>query len=64
MVDGLAENTIAELRQLWVTASGDSITADILRARSLAETVPLCRRSEANDFVVALERLEHWLRDC
>lgn len=63
MIDGLADKAIAELRQLWVTASGDSIAADIRRARSLAETVPACRRSEADDFVVALERLERWLRD-
>ena len=58
-----AGDVIEQLRQLWVMASEESIGNDIAYARSLAETVPPRRRAEADDFVLALERLECWLRD-
>ena len=57
------EEVLEQLRQLWVTANADSISRDILRARALAKTVPARCRADADDFVIALERLERWLRD-
>lgn len=52
---------IEQLRQLWITANEESIRRDLTRARGLAQAVPFHLRAEAEDFVVAMERLERWL---
>ncbi len=61
--EGPSGDVIDRLRQLWVAADEESIRRDIVRARGLAETAAPHRRAEAEDFVVALGRLERWLRD-
>ena len=57
--DGLME----ELRRLWVAATAETIVRDIEHARKLAANASRSRRSEADAFVGALQRLERWLRD-
>ena len=62
-VEDPAGAVIEQLRQLWVMADEDSIAGDLLRARALVAPLPPRVRSVADEFVVALERLERWLRD-
>lgn len=63
MTESSGEILIEESRRLWVTATEESITEDILCARTVAKQVPLGRRANADEFVLALERLDLWLRD-
>jgi hypothetical protein len=61
--EGSDGGVIEQLRQLWVMSNEETIGSDLRRARLLAGTVPKCEREAAEEFVVALERLERWLRD-
>jgi hypothetical protein len=61
--DDPAGDVVEQLRRLWVMTNEESIGADIVRARALAESAPSPRRAEADEFVLALQRLERWLRD-
>ncbi len=54
---------IEQLRELWVSADPDTINDDLQMARDLAASVPESVRTEAEEFVRAMERLGNWLRD-
>ena len=58
----LPRQVMEELRQIWVQADGDTIGADLGRARALAASLPDAARTEGEDFVHALEKLGQWLR--
>jgi hypothetical protein len=62
MTDRSPDEIIEELRQLWVKASGDTVRLDMAYAQELADSLPADRVDEAREFIVAMLRLEQWLR--
>ncbi len=65
MSDLVRERTglLEQLRELWVAATPESISADLARARKLVQDADPELRDRAKKYIVALERLEHWLHD-
>lgn len=54
---------LEELRDLWVTSDGDTISDALERARNLVRAAPVYERDRAAQYLDALQRLERWLRD-
>ena len=51
------------LKALWLRATPDSIGRDVQTARELAATAPPRERDLAQRYLIAIGRLERWLRD-
>ena len=60
--DGAGE-ALQHLKRLWLRATPDSIGRDLQLARELAATVSLPETELAQRYLIALGRLERWLRD-
>jgi len=60
--DGSGE-VLELLKGLWVRATPESIGRDVQIARELAATAPPSDAALAQRYVVAIGRLERWLRD-
>lgn len=56
-----ADPVLRELKQLWATATAETISHDLDRARSLVGDAEV--EARAREYLVALERLERWLHD-
>jgi hypothetical protein len=60
--DGAGE-ALQHLKRIWLRASPDSIGRDLELARELAASVPPSETELAQRYVIAIGRLERWLRD-
>lgn len=58
-----ADGLLDELRLLWTAATPGTISGDLARARRMVEEADPELREAAQEYIVALERLEHWLHD-
>lgn len=54
---------LEELRRLSLTATPESVSRDLDRARHLARKADPELRVEAEEYLRALQRLEGWLHD-
>jgi hypothetical protein len=55
--------TLQLLKRLWMRATPDTIGRDVQLARELAAGVPAPESELAQRYVIAIARLERWLRD-
>jgi hypothetical protein len=55
--------TLQLLKALWLRATADSIGRDVQLARELAASAPARETELAQRYVIAIARLERWLRD-
>ncbi len=62
MTDLSTDHIITELRRLWTNASEASLPDDMAQARELVKRLPSHRTDEGEAFLVAMVRLDHWLR--
>jgi hypothetical protein len=60
--DGAGE-ALQHLKRIWLRATPDSIGGDLELARELAASVPPPEIELAQRYVIAIGRLERWLRD-
>lgn len=58
-----AAGLLEELQRLWTEATPRSISSDLALARRLVERADPEVREAAEEYIVALERLEYWLHD-
>lgn len=62
MTDRPPDEILEELRQLWAKTTGDTVRRDMAYAQELADSLPADRVDEAQEVIVAMMRLEQWLR--
>jgi hypothetical protein len=55
--------TLQLLKGLWLRATAESIGRDVQLAKELAASAPAPESELAHRYVIAIARLERWLRD-